>query len=286
MEDCLEELEEAQPGPDWWGGRPVSIGILVYRTCPVEPSLLSSLLAEAGSLQVLPGCLEDREGDIFLTPPSLRVLAREEEGDDEVLAGGLQSLALEQESVLVTADLSVAGSEAGQSPAPSRVRRSEAGQSLEDPEPDVAQSGINTETWNIEREQSREYTEMWQSKCHTGAWQSEGNTSVQCEEGRQSSREEACQVDRKVRTTGVEQCRGDSEVWRVKPLELEVARLASVEVVGGEPSSFILRMADSGYKRRLDQALRQVSSVQRFVLLATLKHDKAVLGVSEYSTQP
>ena len=158
MEDCLEELEEAQAGPDWWGCCTVSIGILVYRTCPVEPSLVSSLLAEAGSLQVLPGCLEDRKGDIFLTPPSLRLLAREEEGDDDVLSAGLQSLALEQESVLVTAALSVAGSEASQAPAWFRVRRSEALKSLADPQPDVTQSGLNTENWSNEREQLTEDT--------------------------------------------------------------------------------------------------------------------------------
>ena len=107
--------------------------------------------------------------------------------------------------------------------------------------------------------------EMWQSKSQTAAWQSEGHTSVQCDEGRQSSskdtNDEPCQMDSNVRSSGGEQCRGDIEVRQVKPLELEVARLASVEVVGGEPRSFILRMADSGYRKRLDLALKQVSSI-------------------------
>ena len=63
------------------------------RAYPVQLSLVSSLLAEAGSLQVLPGCLEDRERGILLTPPSLRLLARKRRGEDD--DEGLQSLALE-----------------------------------------------------------------------------------------------------------------------------------------------------------------------------------------------
>ena len=194
-------------------------------------SLVSTLLAEAGSLQVLPGCLEDREGGFLLTPPSLRLLTREEEGegDDKVLAAGLQSLALEQESVLVTAALSVASSEAIQSPAASHVRSSEAGQSLADPqpefEPEVGLSDEKTEMWSIEGLQHED---------------------------------QSCQADSGVRSSGVKQGRGESVVRQVEPLDLEVARLASVEVVGGDPHSFILRMADSSYRRRLDQALKQV----------------------------
>ena len=204
----------------------------------MQPSLVSSLLAEAGSLQVLPGCLEDRERGILLTPPSLRILVRERNGDDddEGLAVELQSLTLEQESVLASTALLVAGSEVKLS-AGNGVTRSEGKQ-------------------HKVHEEIQHGTEAWQSEVH-------GDKDRQ---SRAEAKDQICQADLKVQGSGSEQCREDIEVQKLKPLDLEVARLASVEVVGGDPRYFHLRMADSNYRprvarSRLDQALKQVSSM-------------------------
>ena len=205
----------------------------------MQPSLVSSLLAEAGSLQVLPGCLEDRERGILLTPPSLRILVRERKGDDddEGLAVELQSLTLEEESVLASTALFVAGSEVKLSSAGDGVTRSEGKQ-------------------HKVHEEIQHGTEAWQSEVH-------GDKDRQ---SRAEAKDQICQADLKVQGSGSEQCREVIEVRKLKPLDLEVARLASVEVVGGDPRYFHLRMADSNYRprvarSRLDQALKQVSSM-------------------------
>ena len=135
------------------------------------------------------------------------------------------------------------------------------------PEPGVQESGHNTETPRIEVQQHKAFVEIRQSRLHTEAWQPE----VQGDKGRQSRAEAEDQTVSKVRSSGAEQCQEDIEVRQLKPLDLEVARLASVEVVGGDPHYFHLRMADSNYRprvarSRLDQALKQVSSM--LVLIA------------------